>query len=116
MAREIKVDYDDEFDILYVYSGEKVKDSLEIDNFVLDFSEDNRVVAVEIFNSSIFVSKLSGLNITKKILSAIRNAKMSIYQSKELFYVVILLPLKMGNVEKEISLQVPAPTAVMAKT
>jgi len=113
MAKEAKVDYDEDNDILYVYSGEKAKDSLEIDNFVLDISADNKVVAVEIFNASVFASKLSGIKITKEVLSAVEKAVMSFYQSKELFYVFIILPIKVGGVEKEINLQVPAPAAIM---
>jgi len=115
MAKEAKVDYDEENDILYVYSGEKAKDSLEIDNFVLDISADNKVVAVEIFNASIFVSKLSGIDISKANLMAIKSARMNVYQSKELFYVVIFLPMKLRGEEIEVSLQVPAPTVIMAQ-
>jgi len=116
MAKELKVDYDEESDILYVYTGEKAKDSLEIDDFVLDFSEDNKVVAVEIFDASILISKFSGIEISKKILSLVKSAKMSIHQGKELFYVVIFLPIKVGDKEREIPLQVPAPTAVMTES
>ena len=115
MVKEAKVDYDEENDILYVYTGEKAKDSLEIDNFVLDISADNKVVGVEIFNASVFASKLSGIKISKEILSAVKKAAMSFYQSKELFYVFIILPIKINGVEKEINLQVPAPTAVMVE-
>jgi uncharacterized protein YuzE len=115
MVKEAKVDYDEENDILYVYSGEKAKDSLEIDNFVIDISADNKIVAVEIFNASVFASRLSSSKINKEILSNVKNAEMSIYQSKELFYVFIILPIRINGVEKEINLQVPAPVAVMAK-
>jgi uncharacterized protein YuzE len=115
MVKEAKVDYDGENDILYVYSGEKAKDSLEIDNFVLDISVDNKVVAVEIFNASVFISKLSGIKISKEILSTIKNAVMSFHSGKELFYVFIILPIKIDGKEKEINLQVPAPAAVMVE-
>jgi len=115
MVKEAKVDYDEENDILYVYSGEKAKDSLEIDNFVLDISADNKVVAVEIFNASVFISKLSGIKISKEILSTVKKAMMSFYSSKELFYVFIIIPIKIDGIEREINLQVPAPTAVMVE-
>ena len=49
MAKKAKVDYDEENDILWIYVGESVKDSLEIDNFVIDFSSQNKVVGLEIF-------------------------------------------------------------------
>jgi uncharacterized protein YuzE len=116
MAKEAKVDYDEENDILYVYIGEKAKDSLEIDNFVLDISADNKVVGVEIFNASVFIRKLSGSKISKEILSTVKKAMISFYSGKEFFYVFIILPIKINGIEKEINLQVPAPAAVMVET
>lgn len=116
MVKEAKIDYDEEYDILYVYSGEKAKDSLEIDNFVIDISADNKVVGVEIFDASNILSKLSGFDIKRENLSNILNARMQFYQSKELFYVLVFLILKIGEEEKEISLQVPTPSAVMVGT
>jgi uncharacterized protein YuzE len=116
MAKKAKINYDEENDILYVYSGEKAKDSLEIDNFVLDISPDNRIVGVEIFDAINYLSKVSGLKISKESLSNISDVRMQFYQRKELFYVLIFLALKVEGKEKEINLQVPAPTAVMVKT
>lgn len=45
MEKIVSYDYDN--DILYVNKGEKVKDSLQIDNFVIDFSFNNRVVGMK---------------------------------------------------------------------
>lgn len=116
MAKEAKVDYDEENDILYVYSGEKAKDSLEIDKFVLDMSADNKVVGVEIFDAIDLVSKLSGLKMSKESLANVIRAKMKFYQSKELFYVLIFLVVQVMGTEQEVSIQVPAPSAVMIGT
>jgi len=116
MAKEAKIDYDEENDILYVYSGEKAKDSLEIDKFVLDISADNKVVGVEIFDAINIVSKLSGFEINKEILSNIASARMQFYQSKELFYVLIFLIVQIKDNKQEINIQVPAPSAVMVGT
>lgn len=115
MAKEAKVDYDEENDILYVYSGEKAKDSLEIDKFVLDISADNKVVGVEVFDAIDLVSKLSGLKMSKESLSNVISAKMQFYQSKELFYVLVFLVVQIMGKEQEISIQVPAPSAVMVR-
>lgn len=114
MDKEAKVDYDKENDILYVYSGEKAKDSLEIDNFVLDISAENKVVGVEVFNASVFASKSSNISISKEILASIEKAQISYYSGKELFYVFIIIPIKVGGKEREINLQVPAPLSIMA--
>lgn len=115
MVKEAKVDYDEENDILYVYSGEKAKDSLEIDKFVLDISADNKVVGVEIFDAINLVSKLSGFKMEKESLSNIASARMQFYQSKELFYVLIFLIARVMGKKQEINIQVPAPSAVMVK-
>ncbi len=109
MVKEAKVDYDGENDILWVYTGEKIKDSLEIDNFVIDFSFDNKVVGVEIFNASKLLSKLTLTKIRKSMLSKIVKATLSFYQSKELFYIVVGLILMVNKKIREIPIQIPAP-------
>lgn len=114
MVREAKIDYDKENDILWVYSGEKVKDSLEIDNFVIDFSFDNKVVGVEISNASEVLSKLALVKVSKNVLSKIIQASLSFYQGKELFYVVVGLILMIDNKRKEIPIQVPAPRVAVS--
>ncbi len=114
MARKAKVDYDRENDILYVYSGESVKDSLEIDNFVLDFSSENKIVGVEIFDASDILSGLSLMKISKRMLSEIEDATISFKQSKDLFFVVLGLMLGVELEKREIPIQVPAPAAAVS--
>lgn len=114
MVRKAKIDYDKENDILYVYSGEKVKDSLEVDNFVLDFSYDNKVVGVEIFNASKILSKLALIKISKNILSKIIDATISFYQSRDIFFVIVGLVLIIGKKRREIPVQVPAPRVAVS--
>jgi len=114
MAKKAKVDYDQENDILWVYSGEKIKDSLEIDNFVIDFSHDDKIVGVEIMNASEIVSNLSLNKISKDMLAGIKEASLCFYQSRELFYVVIGLVLSIDNKIREIPIQVPAPRVAVA--
>lgn len=114
MAKKMNVDYDYENDILYLYSGEKVKDSLQIDKYILDFSPDEKIVAIEILDASKILGKLSEINITKDMLSKIEHPEMSIYQSKELIYVILSMRLSMD--EREIDLKIPfsAPATVAA--
>ena len=92
-----------------MYTGEKIKDSLEVDNFVIDFSHENKVVGVEIFNASKILSKLSLIQLNKSILSNILEASLSFYQSRELFFIVIRLILYAEKERKEVSIQVPTP-------
>lgn len=114
MAKKAKIDYDEENDILWVYSGEKIKDSLEIDKFVIDFSYDDKIVGVEIFNASEFISNLVLNKISKEMLSNIKEASLSFYQSRELFYVVVGLLLTVDDKLREIPIQVPAPKIAVA--
>ncbi len=114
MAKKVKVDYDEENDILWVYSGEKIKDSLEVDNFVIDFSHDDKVVGVEMFKASEVISNLVLSKISKEMLSNIKEATLSFYPSRELLYVVVGLILTVDNKLKEIPIQVPAPKVAVA--
>lgn len=114
MVKKAKVNYDEENDILWVYSGEKIKDSLEVDNFVIDFSHDDKVVGVEIFKASEIISNLVLNKISKDMLANIKEASLSFYQSKELFYVVVGLILVIDNKLREIPIQVPTPRVAVA--
>ncbi len=114
MARKAKVDYDQENDILWIYSGENIRDSLEIDNFVLDFSHEDKVVGVEILNASEVISNLALNKISKDMLAEIKEASISLYQSKELCYVVLGLAMTIDNKVRQISIQVPAPKVAVA--
>ena len=109
VTQKAKVDYDSKNDTLWIYLEEPVRDSIEIDNFVIDFSRDNRIVGVEIFNASKLISKLTLGKVTKQMLSKIRAATLSPYQSKELVFIIVGLLLR----RKEISIQIPAPLVVV---
>lgn len=114
MVKNAKISYDYENDILYVFVGNKVKDSLEIDNFVIDFSSENKVSGIEIFNASEFISKLALNKISRGMLASMKEASISFYQSKELFYIVVGLDIMIGNVSREIPIQIPAPKMAVA--
>lgn len=111
MAKQAKVSYDSENDILWVATGEKIKDSLEIDKFVLDISPDNRVVGVEIMDASKIINKLVPAKVTKEMLGTIRTATLSFYPSKEVFFVTVSLSFQ--NRKDVIPIQISAPKAAM---
>ena len=46
MARKLQIDYNNEKDILWVHEDREVKDSLELDDFVIDFAG-SEVVGLE---------------------------------------------------------------------
>ena len=45
MVKKVNISYDYENDILYLFTGEKVKDSLQIDNFGIDFSHKGKILS-----------------------------------------------------------------------
>ncbi len=112
VAKKMKIDYDFENDILFLYSGEKVKDSLQIDEFVIDFSSENKIVALEIFNASKILSRLSDVNVAKGALSKMEQASMSIYQGKDLIYITLSLRLSINQENVDLKIPVAAPAAV----
>lgn len=114
MVKDAKIDFDYENDILYLYTGEKVKDSLQIENFVIDFSQDNKIVAIEILDASKILSELSQVDVTKDALSKIESAGMSVYRGKELIYVLLAIRLSINQESVDIRIPVPAPAAVSA--
>ncbi len=109
MAKKVKVSYDYENDILYLFTGEKVKDSLQIDNFVIDFSHKDKIVGIEIFEASKVLSGISEFRITKKMLKEyLKEARLKIYVGKELVVIGIglLFEAKLKEVHTSVSLPV----------
>ena len=115
MAERMNVDYDKENDILWIGSGRKVSDSLEVDKFVIDFLKNGNVAGVEIMDASNIISNLASIRISRNVLGHVEDARLRYYKSSELVYVVLQFKITIGNAVKNISLQVPAPKqAVMA--
>ena len=109
MVRLAKVDYDKEYDILYASVGRKVRDSLPIDKFVIDFAEGNDIVGIEILDASKIISDLSQNKLSKEQLGRIEYAKIKIVRSKELVFIVVLLLGKKDKANEEIKLSISAP-------
>lgn len=115
MARIAEVSYDEENDLLYVgYKGRKVKDSLEIDKFVIDFGVDGEMVGVEVFDASKVIKGLNQSNITKEMISNLHEAKIRIHKSQELVFFVIALYTGVKSKGQPIVLQVPKPVMAYA--
>lgn len=114
MVKKAKVDYDEENDILWIYSGDKIRDSLEIDNFIIDFSYEDKIVGVEILDASEVLSNMSLVKLSKNDLLNILEAGLSTYQGKELSYVVIRLVLMKKDIRREIPIQIPTPKIALS--
>ena len=105
MAKNAKVDYDNDNDALFVYTDKKANDSVELGNYVVDFDIDDKVSGVEIFD----ISKMLNLSKHPFNLEHIKDAKLSASLEKNCIYILILLKLQVNNkiVEKELYLSVP---------
>ena len=117
MAKRIaKVSYDAEEDILYVRLDRQMRDSLEVGDFTIDFSADDRVVGLEIANASrrLSGSLPGGANIPK-LLSSIRTARFAVIESRGLVWIRIAYAILFDSVRYEPSLEVPVPQAVLAR-
>jgi len=92
-----KVDYDDEWDVLYVHKGEKVKFSVEaFGNFVMDIGFDGKVVALEILDAS------KELKVPKKDLAGVQSVKMASLMKDRAYGVAFSLKLAGRTIESEL--------------
>lgn len=114
MAAKMKIDYDEDNDILWIHSGRKISDSLEVDQFVVDFLRDGSVSGVEIMDASKVISNLSSHRVSKEYLKNIEDARLRPYRSKDIVYIVVLLKVLVNNKVESMSIQVPAPKIAMA--
>lgn len=106
MAKVAKIDYDKENDMLFAYTGEKINDSLEVGDFILDFNGQNKIVGLEILDAS---RMLALSNIPKAYFDNILAGKISVSQGKNSIYVMLSLECKIGNKieEREFVFSVP---------
>ena len=109
MAKEAKIDYDEENDILYVSTEQSVSDSVDFDNFVIDFSKEGMIVGVEIMRASEFIEKFG---LSKDFLLSAQKAALSIIQGKE--YALIKISILAHGEMKEITVPSPVPQMVKA--
>jgi uncharacterized protein YuzE len=107
MAKEAKIDYDKENDILYVYKKEKASDSVDFDNFVIDYSGRGMIVGVEIMKASDFISKFG---LKRSFLEKASAVSMSVIQGKEYALIKILIASVGGT--KEIMVPTPVPQMI----
>jgi len=116
MDREIVVKYDNEFDTLYlVRPGLKPKGSIEIGDFIVEFSPElQKAIAIEITNASRVLSSLSDSKITKGMLTNIIRGTFRTIQTTNAVYISYGIICRYKNVETELdnSITVPIKVAV----
>ena len=117
-AKEAKVSYDPEEDILHVYLGVSISDSFQQGDYVIDFSKDNRIVGVEIFNASrnVFagIQQPEELDIKKSLVS-VKKALFGIHQERQLVWIGILFVMQMQNKEQTQAMRIGIPHGIFSK-
>ncbi len=109
MAKEIKtIDYDSVNDIFFLSSGEKIKSSLDIGDFVLDINSDNFICGIEIMNAS------ENLGIGKEVLGSIKSMKMSVNYKTNNVYILLVILFEKNS--KEVNVQIPLSLSLDHKT
>lgn len=98
--KQIKtIDYDAENDIFFISTGDKIKASIDIGEFILDVSSSNLVCGIEIMEAS------GNLGISQADLKNIESMKMSVIYKTNHVYVLLMMILKKEG--KEINVPIP---------
>lgn len=91
--KELKFDYDEKYDDLFVYSDEKSDGSIEIGDFVFDFTNDGKLVAFEIQNAIKNLNSIADRPF--KNLDKLKSCKIEINTMKD--FLVLKIELKTEN-------------------
>jgi len=96
MAEKIAIDYDEEFDDLYVYRKDKKSDfSVNLGDFVIDVKKDDgSIVGIEILQATDTISKLLDTEITKNDINAIKDAVIIVNTRENALYIHLSLESK----------------------
>lgn len=94
----VKVEYDSEFDILYISKGEKAAFSINLlDNFILDISHDRKITGLEILNAS------KVLKMDKAELENVKEAGVGTISHGEYYGVQYFIVSPKNRVESEVA-------------
>jgi len=91
-----KIKYAEDEDILVLSKSKKVKESIDIGDFIIDIDKDNFVSGLEILNAS------QNLNISEKQLKELKSASMNITYKP--MHILITLVLQFKDKEKDVSI------------
>ncbi len=111
MEREILFDYDEENDILFIHKKDKIKGSVDIADFIVDISTDEKVVGLEIMNATEHLEKLGIMN-AKEVLKTIKNASLRAFYRQD--GVVIYFSIVSEKTAEPVSSSIAMPIAVRA--
>lgn len=103
MEKKTQVSYDLEEDILSLVRSKSIRDSIRINDVILDLNNDSNIVGIEIFNARRFFKSVDA---SKHFLSNITKGTLRIYQDRNWVSVVIVLHSRISEkpLEKELSI------------
>ena len=113
-GKKIVVSYDAEEVMLHFFTGEKVKDSIEMGDFVFDIAHDERIIGWEIHNASKFLTAYYGTKISKEYISSIKEGRISNFHSRGLIFVKVVFSSQFNKVKEEKELVSNMPKLVVA--
>lgn len=91
-----KFSYDSEHDDLFVYTDEKSKGSVEMGNFVFDFNQDGKLVALEVLNASKTFAKLMEHSI--RALKSLKSCQIDAANMRNMIMIKISLFYENGEI------------------
>ena len=95
MAEKIKIDYDEEFDSLYIYKKDKVSDfSVNLGDFVIDAKKDGSIAAIEILQATDTLSKILNTKITPNDINNVKDAAIIVNTRENALYIYLSLKSK----------------------
>ena len=97
---ETKIDYDNEYDTLYLFRKGNIKGSIDIGDFIVDMSTSGKVLGVEILNAS------KNFGISRNLLSSVKKAKLNVSYRKDVIQIIAFLLLAK---KREIKTMIPIP-------
>jgi len=108
---KFEIDYDGEFDDLFVYRKDKKSElSVNLGNFVIDATKSGLIVGVEVLEASNTLSGFIGMNITKNVLEELENATIHINPKDNAIEMALVIKPK-NEEEKRFPILLPAISA-----
>ena len=107
MIRETKYDYNEELDILHIYTSDierGIKGCLSYDNFNIDIGEDDKVIGIEIEGAS------SLLNMSEASLSSLDDVKIIVKKAGNILFIgfSVIKKEQKSTIQFSVPLQKPA--------
>ncbi len=103
MTKETQFDYDKENDTLFIYKKEAIKGSIDVGNYIVDFTHEGNVAGIEIMNASEVLRNL-GVEKPSDFLDNMKQVKFNAIQKKDSVSVYFVI---LSKTEVSLSIAIP---------